>query len=179
VAILDAREVDASGFADLGNYIIPHTFTYKFLRAREFKVKEALAMLKSAVLWRKRFGIDELLGVDLGLPELEKVVFYRGTDREGHPVYYNVYGEFQERSSTRRPSAMRGSGSASSGGASSSWSAASGSSSTSRPAAYAPWCRSPTSSTRRPCSARTTASRTRLSRCSRTTTSSSWPRRYV
>ncbi|ONM37163.1 Patellin-1 [Zea mays] len=48
-------------------------------------------MLKSAVLWRKRFGIDELLGVDLGLPELEKVVFYRGTDREGHPVYYNVW----------------------------------------------------------------------------------------
>ena len=36
MAILDAREVDAGGFADLGNYIIPHTFTYKFLCAREF-----------------------------------------------------------------------------------------------------------------------------------------------
>jgi hypothetical protein len=175
VAILDAREVDAGEFADLGNYIIPHTFTYKFLRAREFKVKEAMAMLKSAVLWRKRFGIDELLRVDLGLPELEKVVFYR----EGHPVCYIVHGEFQERSSTRRPSTMRGSRSASSGGASSSWSAASGSSSTSRPAASAPWCRSPTSRTRRPCSASTTASRARLSRCSRTTTPSLWPRRYV
>ncbi|KAL5677151.1 hypothetical protein ACJX0J_013282, partial [Zea mays] len=63
--------------------------TILFLRAREFKVKEAMAMLKSVVLWRKRFGIDELLGVDLGLPELEKVVFYRGADREGHPVCYN------------------------------------------------------------------------------------------
>uniref|UniRef100_A0A0A9BSJ4 Uncharacterized protein n=1 Tax=Arundo donax TaxID=35708 RepID=A0A0A9BSJ4_ARUDO len=34
----------------------------------EFKVKEAIAMLKSAVLWHKCFGIDELLGTDLGLP---------------------------------------------------------------------------------------------------------------
>jgi len=73
------------------------TVLLKFLRAREFKVKEAMAMLKSAVLWRKRFGIDELLGADLGLPELEKVVFYRGADREGHPVCYNVYGEFQDK----------------------------------------------------------------------------------
>lgn len=73
------------------------TVLLKFLRAREFKVKEAMAMLKSAVLWRKRFGIDELLGADLGLPELENVVFYRGADREGHPVCYNVYGEFQDK----------------------------------------------------------------------------------
>ncbi|KAL6848807.1 hypothetical protein ACP4OV_021390 [Aristida adscensionis] len=73
------------------------TVLLKFLRAREFKVKEAMAMLKSAVLWRKKFGIDELLGADLGLPELENVVFYRGADREGHPVCYNVYGEFQDK----------------------------------------------------------------------------------
>uniref|UniRef100_A0A804Q0S7 Patellin-5 n=1 Tax=Zea mays TaxID=4577 RepID=A0A804Q0S7_MAIZE len=74
------------------------TVLLKFLRAREFKVKEAMAMLKSAVLWRKRFGIDELLlDADLGLRELEGVVFYRGADREGHPVCYNVYGEFQDK----------------------------------------------------------------------------------
>jgi hypothetical protein len=73
------------------------TVLLKFLRAREFKVKEALAMLKSAVLWRKRFGIDAVLDADLGLPELENVVFYRGLDREGHPVCYNVYGEFQDK----------------------------------------------------------------------------------
>ncbi|KAM3352964.1 hypothetical protein ACQJBY_024256 [Aegilops geniculata] len=69
----------------------------KFLRAREFKVKEAMAMLRSAVLWRKRFGIESLLEADLAFPELEKVVFYRGADREGHPVCYNVYGEFQDK----------------------------------------------------------------------------------
>ncbi|XP_062227354.1 patellin-3-like [Phragmites australis] len=73
------------------------TVLLKFLRAREFKVKEAMAMLKSAVLWRKRFGINALLDADLGLPELDKVVFYRGADREGHPVCYNVYGEFQDK----------------------------------------------------------------------------------
>ncbi|KAL6840147.1 hypothetical protein ACP4OV_029957 [Aristida adscensionis] len=73
------------------------TVLLKFLRAREFKVKEAMAMLKSAVLWRKRFGIHALLDADLGLPELDSVVFYRGADREGHPVCYNVYGEFQDK----------------------------------------------------------------------------------
>ncbi|KAF0926952.1 hypothetical protein E2562_028538 [Oryza meyeriana var. granulata] len=73
------------------------TVLLKFLRAREFKVKEAMAMLKAAVLWRKRFGIDAVLAADLGLPELENVVFYRGADREGHPICYNVYGEFQDK----------------------------------------------------------------------------------
>lgn len=73
------------------------TVLLKFLRAREFKVKEAMAMLKAAVLWRKSFGIDALLGADLGVPELESVVFYRGADREGHPVCYNVYSEFQDK----------------------------------------------------------------------------------
>uniref|UniRef100_A0A0D3EWV7 CRAL-TRIO domain-containing protein n=1 Tax=Oryza barthii TaxID=65489 RepID=A0A0D3EWV7_9ORYZ len=73
------------------------TVLLKFLRAREFKVKEAMAMLRSAVLWRKRFGIESLLDADLALPELDSVVFYRGADREGHPVCYNVYGEFQDK----------------------------------------------------------------------------------
>uniref|UniRef100_A0A0D9WGU9 CRAL-TRIO domain-containing protein n=1 Tax=Leersia perrieri TaxID=77586 RepID=A0A0D9WGU9_9ORYZ len=73
------------------------TVLLKFLRAREFKVKEAMAMLKAAVLWRKRFGIDAVLAADHGLPELDNVVFYRGADREGHPVCYNVYGEFQDK----------------------------------------------------------------------------------
>jgi hypothetical protein len=39
----------------------------KFTRAREFKVKEATTMLKSAVLWRKRFDITSLLDADLSL----------------------------------------------------------------------------------------------------------------
>ncbi|KAK2970916.1 hypothetical protein RJ640_007607 [Escallonia rubra] len=68
----------------------------KFLRARDFKVKEALAMLKSVVAWRKEFGIEALLEEDLG-SEQEKVVFMNGVGKEGHPVCYNAYGEFQNK----------------------------------------------------------------------------------
>ncbi|MQL72764.1 hypothetical protein Taro_005124 [Colocasia esculenta] len=73
------------------------TVLLKFLRARDYKVKDALAMLKDAVIWRKEFGIEGLLEEDLGLPELEKVVFMHGHDKESHPVCYNVYGEFQDK----------------------------------------------------------------------------------
>ncbi|XVF16943.1 hypothetical protein REPUB_Repub10bG0074500 [Reevesia pubescens] len=68
----------------------------KFLRARDFKVKDAYAMLKNTICWRKEFGIDELIEQDLG-NDLEKVVFMDGFDKEGHPVCYNVYGEFQNK----------------------------------------------------------------------------------
>uniref|UniRef100_A0A2P2ILP9 Patellin-3 n=1 Tax=Rhizophora mucronata TaxID=61149 RepID=A0A2P2ILP9_RHIMU len=68
----------------------------KFLRARDFKVKDAFTMLKNTIQWRKDFGIDKLLNEDLG-DDLEKVVFMHGHDKEGHPVCYNVYGEFQNK----------------------------------------------------------------------------------
>ncbi|KAL8138290.1 hypothetical protein V2J09_004291 [Rumex salicifolius] len=68
----------------------------KFLRARDFKVKEALAMLKKCVRWRKEFEVDSLLEEDLG-SEYEKVVFADGYDKEGHPVVYNVFGEFKDK----------------------------------------------------------------------------------
>ncbi|XP_057470046.1 patellin-3-like [Actinidia eriantha] len=68
----------------------------KFLRARDFKVKEAFAMLKNTVRWRKEFGIEALLEEDLGT-ELDKSVFMHGFDKEGHPVCYNAYGEFQNK----------------------------------------------------------------------------------
>ncbi|CAI0556775.1 unnamed protein product [Linum tenue] len=68
----------------------------KFLRARDFKVKDAFTMIKNTVRWRKEFGIDSLLEEDLG-NELEKVVFTKGVDKEGHSVCYNVYGGFQDK----------------------------------------------------------------------------------
>ncbi|KAI3460690.1 hypothetical protein Pfo_017353 [Paulownia fortunei] len=69
----------------------------KFLRARDFKVKEAFAMLKSVVAWRKEFKIDELLEEE-GIGEgLGKVVYIHGVDKEGHPVCYNAFGEFQDK----------------------------------------------------------------------------------
>ncbi|XP_073036071.1 patellin-3-like [Primulina eburnea] len=68
----------------------------KFLRARDFKVKDSFTMLKNTIKWRKDFNVDELVKEDLG-DDLEKVVFIRGHDKEGHPVCYNVYGEFQNK----------------------------------------------------------------------------------
>ena len=68
----------------------------KFLRARDFKVKDALTMLKNTVRWRKEFGIDALLEEDHG-SHWDKVVFTHGHDKEGHPVCYNVFSEFQSK----------------------------------------------------------------------------------
>ncbi|KAM0019274.1 putative CRAL-TRIO lipid binding domain, CRAL/TRIO domain, CRAL/TRIO domain superfamily, patellin [Helianthus debilis subsp. tardiflorus] len=68
----------------------------KFLRARDFKVKEAFTMLKNVVAWRKEFNIESLLEEDLGT-EQEKVVYMHGVDKEGHPVCYNAFGEYQNK----------------------------------------------------------------------------------
>ncbi|CAA0827779.1 Patellin-3 [Striga hermonthica] len=69
----------------------------KFLRARDFKVKEAFAMLKSVVAWRKEFGIEKLLEEETIVEGLEKVVYMHGVDKEGHPVCFNALGEFQDK----------------------------------------------------------------------------------
>ncbi|XP_052114893.1 patellin-3 isoform X2 [Arachis duranensis] len=68
----------------------------KFLRARDFKVKDAFTMIKNTVRWRKEFGIDSLIEEDLG-SDWDKVVFTQGVDKEGHPVCYNVFGEFENK----------------------------------------------------------------------------------
>ncbi|GMH00348.1 hypothetical protein Nepgr_002187 [Nepenthes gracilis] len=67
----------------------------KFLRARDFKVKEAFSMIKNTVRWREEFGVESLLDEDLG-NDYDKVVFTHGTDKGGRPVVYNVFGEFQK-----------------------------------------------------------------------------------
>ncbi|XP_004503864.1 patellin-3-like [Cicer arietinum] len=68
----------------------------KFLRARDFKVKEAFTMIKNTIRWRNEFKMEELLDEKLG-DELEKFVYMHGFDKEGHPVCYNIYGEFQDK----------------------------------------------------------------------------------
>ncbi|KAI5655889.1 hypothetical protein M9H77_24682 [Catharanthus roseus] len=73
------------------------TILLKFLRARDFKVKDAFTMLKNVVAWRKEFDIEKLLEEeDIG-SGLEKVVYMQGVDKEGHPVCYNAFGEFQDK----------------------------------------------------------------------------------
>ncbi|KAJ8442240.1 hypothetical protein Cgig2_005180 [Carnegiea gigantea] len=75
------------------------TILWKFLRARDFKVKEAFTMIKNTLKWRKEFNIDGLLEEDLGLGTLllEKAAFMHGVTKDGHPVCYNVYGIFQDK----------------------------------------------------------------------------------
>ncbi|KAJ4909463.1 Patellin-1 [Raphanus sativus] len=75
------------------------TILLKFLRARDFKVKEALTMLKNTVQWRKDNKIDDLLESESGeeASEFEKMVFAHGVDKEGHVVIYSSYGEFQNK----------------------------------------------------------------------------------
>uniref|UniRef100_A0A7N0UGQ6 Patellin-3 n=1 Tax=Kalanchoe fedtschenkoi TaxID=63787 RepID=A0A7N0UGQ6_KALFE len=68
----------------------------KFLRARDFKAADAFEMLKTTLRWRREYGVDQLLEEDLG-HDLDKVAFMHGYDRDGHPVCYNVYGEFQNK----------------------------------------------------------------------------------
>ncbi|KAL9234607.1 hypothetical protein vseg_009461 [Gypsophila vaccaria] len=68
----------------------------KFLRARDFKVKEAFTMIRNTVRWRKEFGVNDLLEEDLG-NEYDKVLFTHGHDKEGRVVCYNVFGEFQDK----------------------------------------------------------------------------------
>ncbi|GAB2217526.1 hypothetical protein Drorol1_Dr00000723 [Drosera rotundifolia] len=72
------------------------TILLKFLRARDFKVKEAFAMLKNTVRWREEFGVEAILEEDLG-SDYENVVFVHGFDKEKRPVLYNVFGEFQNK----------------------------------------------------------------------------------
>ncbi|KAL8039032.1 hypothetical protein ABFX02_10G008800 [Erythranthe guttata] len=70
----------------------------KFLRARDFRVQDSIAMLRKCLAWRKEFGADVVSEEELGFKELEGVVAYmHGFDREGHPVCYNAYGVFKDK----------------------------------------------------------------------------------
>ncbi|CAH9080230.1 unnamed protein product [Cuscuta europaea] len=69
----------------------------KFLRARDFRVKDAFAMLKSVVAWRSDFKPDQLLKEEELGKGLEKVVYMHGVDKEGHAVCYNALAEFQDK----------------------------------------------------------------------------------
>ncbi|KAL6012144.1 hypothetical protein ACLOJK_002622 [Asimina triloba] len=66
----------------------------KFLRARDFKVLDAFEMLRRTLIWRKESRIDGILAENVG-SYLDKVAYMNGTDKEGHPVCYNIYGVFK------------------------------------------------------------------------------------
>ncbi|PKA65207.1 Patellin-4 [Apostasia shenzhenica] len=70
----------------------------KFLRAREFRVPEALEMIKNSLRWRKEFRVDEIEEEDPTDSEVFGLTtFLDGVDKEGNPVCYNVYGLYADR----------------------------------------------------------------------------------
>ncbi|KAL1539040.1 patellin-5-like [Salvia divinorum] len=78
----------------------------KFLRARDFKPKDAFAMLDSTLRWRKEFGVDNE-EEEAESDEFERAVFMRGRSKEGHPVCYNVYCEFRDGDEEKRRRFLR------------------------------------------------------------------------
>lgn len=67
----------------------------KFLRARDFKVPDALEMLKKTLKWRKDSKIDAIMDEEFS-SDVTPAAYMSGVDREGHPVCYNVYGVFAD-----------------------------------------------------------------------------------
>ncbi|XP_074559976.1 patellin-4 [Curcuma longa] len=70
----------------------------KFLRARDFKVKDAFQMLKNVLRWRKESNIDSILDEEVESSvagDLAVCCYMDGVDREDHPICYNVSGVFQ------------------------------------------------------------------------------------
>ncbi|XWS27560.1 hypothetical protein CRYUN_Cryun26dG0126400 [Craigia yunnanensis] len=65
----------------------------KFLRARDFKVIDAFEMLRNTLQWRKENNMDSILDEDLG-NDFHSTAYMNGSDRQGHPVCYNVFGVF-------------------------------------------------------------------------------------
>ncbi|KAK4771285.1 hypothetical protein SAY87_031817 [Trapa incisa] len=78
----------------------------KFLRARDFRMADAHAMLEKCLAWRREFGAETMAAAeeeDLGLGDLKGAVAYmHGFDREGHPVCYNAYGVFKDQEKYER-----------------------------------------------------------------------------
>ncbi|XP_010414836.1 PREDICTED: patellin-1-like [Camelina sativa] len=106
IAVAEAEPVEPEEVSIWGVPLLPllqdersDVILTKFLRARDFKVKEALTMLKNTVQWRKENKIDELVesGGEEEASEFEKMVFAHGVDKEGHAVIYSSYGEFQNK----------------------------------------------------------------------------------
>ncbi|XVF72003.1 hypothetical protein PTKIN_Ptkin12aG0086400 [Pterospermum kingtungense] len=68
----------------------------KFLKAKDYKVHEAFEMLRKTLNWRKEFKADEILDESLG-SDFENLASLDSRDKEGRPVYYNIYGALRDK----------------------------------------------------------------------------------
>lgn len=68
----------------------------KFLKARDFKVQEAFEMLSKTIKWRHEYEADKILE-EKPDSDIDNVLYLMGRDREGRPLYYNVYGALKDK----------------------------------------------------------------------------------
>ncbi|CAN0886053.1 PATL4 [Linum grandiflorum] len=74
----------------------------KFLKANDYKVHSAYYMLRKVLKWRKEYKVDAILDEDILNHNNDNVlanVIRTGTsvDRQGHPLYYTMYGAFKDK----------------------------------------------------------------------------------
>lgn len=72
-----------------------HTLA-RFLRARKFKIPDALTMINNYLEWRVTFGTDEARFFEFPeLPQVKEVYphGYHKTDRHGRPIYIERIGK--------------------------------------------------------------------------------------
>ncbi|EEF30345.1 Patellin-4, putative [Ricinus communis] len=75
----------------------------KFLKAKEFKAQDAFHMLRKTLNWRKEYKTDAILEENLHLDlDLDRFLYINSVDKEGHPLYYTVYGAFKDKELYRR-----------------------------------------------------------------------------
>ncbi|MCL7031027.1 hypothetical protein MKW94_019743 [Papaver nudicaule] len=96
--VLDIRDISLWGVPLLPSEDHEGTdiILLKFLRARDFKVSEALELLQKTLIWRKEFGVDGIVEEDFGC-DLKNVAFLDGSDKQGQPLSYIAYGSFKDK----------------------------------------------------------------------------------
>ncbi|KAK8717954.1 hypothetical protein V6N13_045204 [Hibiscus sabdariffa] len=63
----------------------------KFLKSKNYDIRNAFEQLKKTLIWRREFKVDEILEERLD-PEFENVSYLNIIDKEGHPLFSDVYG---------------------------------------------------------------------------------------
>ncbi|KAF3333702.1 patellin-4-like protein [Carex littledalei] len=110
--LLNPKEGDEGEMKEMSLWSVPllpskcpesnNVILLKFLRAREFKVKDAYKMLEKTLEWRKESKIDSILEESSLGEDLGTTFYMNGTDREGRPVCYNLLGAFRDEETYQR-----------------------------------------------------------------------------
>ncbi|CDP03745.1 unnamed protein product [Coffea canephora] len=74
----------------------------KFLKAKDYKVSDAFAMLCKMMKWRRDFKVDGILEENL-CPKLQNMWRIEGVDKEGRPICYLTSKDFSDREMNKKP----------------------------------------------------------------------------